>query len=124
MPFLLDDDLLFDDDAGPRPTTAVNQWLRELPSSGCPAPSTWATYARVLRDWMVYLAAHDIELFGERATLREALSGYVFRTVGPLKTRLGAASWNLHVSVLSRFYRWAVDEDHALAEPFTYRLAR
>lgn len=125
MPFLLDDDLLLHDDEGQRPTTVVNQWLRELPSSGCPAPNTWMTYARVLRAWLVFLAAHDISPFDDRETLRNALSGYVvFRTVGPMKTRLGAASWNLHVSVLSRFYTWAVEENHAEAVPFTFRVAR
>ncbi|HEY3691570.1 MAG TPA: hypothetical protein VGL46_14960 [Pseudonocardiaceae bacterium] len=74
---------------------------------------------------MVFLAAHDTALFDERAALREALSGYVvFRTIGPLKSRLGAASWNLHVSVLSRFHAWAVEEGHAAAVPFTFRAAR
>ena len=50
MPVLVDDDLLFDGDGGPRPSVAVNRWLRELPVSGAPAPGTWAVYARVLRD--------------------------------------------------------------------------
>ena len=40
MPVLVDDDLLFEDGPGAvRPTTVVNRWLRELPSSGCPASS-------------------------------------------------------------------------------------
>lgn len=56
MPVLIDDDLLFDDQAGLRVTVVVNRWLRELPSSGCPAPRSWPYYARVLRDWMVFLA--------------------------------------------------------------------
>jgi len=38
MPVLVDDDLRFEDDDGVRPSVAVNRWLRELPSSGCPAP--------------------------------------------------------------------------------------
>jgi hypothetical protein len=41
MPVLIDDDLLFEDGpAAPRPATAVNRWLRELPSSGAPAASS------------------------------------------------------------------------------------
>jgi hypothetical protein len=41
MPVLVDDDLLFEDGPGePRPSVAVNRWLRELPASGCPAPRT------------------------------------------------------------------------------------
>jgi hypothetical protein len=34
MPVLVDDDLLLEDGPGaPRPSVAVNQWLRELPSN-------------------------------------------------------------------------------------------
>ncbi len=51
MPVLVDDDLAFEDASGPRPATVVNRWLRELPSSGCPAPSSWDSYARVRRSW-------------------------------------------------------------------------
>jgi hypothetical protein len=35
---LVDEDLRFDDDGVPRPVTAVNRWLRELPASGCASP--------------------------------------------------------------------------------------
>ncbi len=35
--------------------------------------------------------------------------------------RFAATTWNRHVSVLSSFYRWAVAEGHAAAEPFSYR---
>ena len=42
MPVLVDDDLLLEDGPGaPRPTVAVNQWLRELPASGAHSPGTW-----------------------------------------------------------------------------------
>src|SRR5262249_40265435 len=48
MPVLVDDDLRFDDGpAAPRPAAVVNRWLRELPASGAPAPSSWENYARV-----------------------------------------------------------------------------
>lgn len=125
MPVLIDDDLLFDDQAGPRVTVVVNRWLRELPSSGCPAPRSWAYYARVLRDWMVFLAGRGVAVFGSRERLKAALGAYaVSRSCGPERARLGASTWNQHVSVLASFYRWAVAEGHAGAEPFTYRQAR
>ncbi|MCY0925074.1 hypothetical protein OTB20_02415 [Streptomyces sp. H27-H1] len=38
MPVLVDDDLRFEDENGPRPATFVNRWLRELPISGEPLP--------------------------------------------------------------------------------------
>jgi hypothetical protein len=53
MPVLVDDDLRFEDGPGaPRATVAVNRWLRELPVSGVPASSSWASYARALKAWM------------------------------------------------------------------------
>lgn len=43
---------------------------------------------------------------------------------GPPGERLAATTWAQHVSILSVFYRWAIEEGHAQAEPFTYRTAR
>ncbi|MDT5027353.1 MAG: hypothetical protein QOE61_3779, partial [Micromonosporaceae bacterium] len=125
MPFLVDDDLRFEDAPGVRrPTTAVNQWLRELPSSGSPAPLTWAAYARALRDWMAFLRSCGVGLFDGRAALRGGLSSYaVHRSAGPLQVRFEASTWNQHVSVLASFYRWAIAEQFTDAEPFTYRQA-
>lgn len=125
MPILADEDLLFEDDGVPRPARAVNRWLCELPSSGAPAAGTWAVYARVLRDWMVFLAGHDIGVFDTRDRLRAALGLYsVHRADGPPGARFTATTWNRHVSVLSSFYRWAVAEGHADAVPFSYAQAR
>lgn len=124
MPVLVDDDLLFEDEGGPRPTVRVNQWLRELPSSGAPAQSSWAVYARVLRDWMQFTASVGTSLFDDRQQLRSALGSYaVFRSSGPLEDRFEVSTWNQHVSVLSSFYRWAIAEGYADAEPFTYKQA-
>ncbi|GAA3310993.1 hypothetical protein GCM10020295_79540 [Streptomyces cinereospinus] len=59
MPVLVDDDLCFEDGpAAPRPVAVVNRWLRELPASGAPAPSSWENYARVVKEWMEFLAVH------------------------------------------------------------------
>ncbi len=125
MPVLIDDDLLFEDGPGqPRPTVVVNQWLRQLPSSGGPSPRTWAVYARIVRDWMVFLAERGIRLFDSRERLRSGLSGYAaYRAVGPLTARFEASTWNQHVTVLASFYRWAEAGGHAESQPFTYRTA-
>jgi integrase len=124
MPILLDDDLVWEEAGGLRPAAVVNRWLRELPSSGCPAPSSWRCYARVLRDWLVFLAERRFWPFEGRARLKAGLGAYAaYRAVGPVPARLAASTWNLHVSVLSGFYRWAVAEGYAPAEPFTYRQA-
>jgi integrase len=126
MPVLVDDDLLFEDGPGaPRPSVAVNRWLRELPASGCPAPSSWEGYARAVREWAEFLDEHGVGLFDSRERLKLALGKYAgYRAAGPAERRFAATTWGRHMSVLSLFYRWALEEGHAQAEPFTYRLAR
>jgi site-specific recombinase XerD len=126
MPVLVDDDLLFEDGpAAPRPAAVVNRWLRELPASGCPAPGSWESYARVLKEWAEFLAGHGVGLFDSRGQLKLALGKYAeYRAADPAGKRFAAATWGRHMSVLSLFYRWALEEGHAQAEPFTYRTAR
>jgi integrase len=126
MPVLIDDDLRFEDGpAAPRACTVVNGWLRELPSSGAPAVSSWESYARVLKAWMEFLAGHGVGLFDSRGHLKYALGKYAeHRAAGPSGERLAASTWGQHMSVLSLFYRWAIAEGYAESEPFSYRAAR
>jgi integrase len=126
MPVLVDDDLRFEDGPGaPRPTVAVNRWLRELPASGAPSPNSWEAYARAVKEWMEFLAEHGVGLFDSRERLKLGLSRYAeHRATGPFKQRFAATTWSQHMSILSLFYRWAMEEGHAQAEPFTYRTAR
>ena len=125
MPVLVDDDLLFVAEGVPRPAVAVNRWLRELPSSGAPAAGTWAVYARVLRDWMVFCAEHGTAVFADRERLRAVLGAYAgYRADGPERARFAATTWNRHMSVLSCFYQWAVVEGLAAAVPFSYAQAQ
>ncbi|RZL77281.1 MAG: site-specific integrase [Rhodococcus sp. (in: high G+C Gram-positive bacteria)] len=126
MPVLIDDDLQFEDGPGaPRPTVVVNRWLRSLLATGCPAPSSWASYAGVVKAWMEFLADHGVGLFDTRERLKHSLGKYAeYRATGPTARRFAATTWGRHVSVLSLFYRWALEEGHAQAEPFTYRLGR
>ena len=126
MPVLIDDDLRFEDGPGaPRPSVAVNRWLRELPSSGAPSPKSWEYYARAVKEWMEFVAVHGVALFDSRERLKQALGKYAeHRAAGPVAERLAATTWAQHMSILSLFYRWAAGEGHAEAEPFTYRTAR
>ena len=126
MPVLVDDDLLLEDGPGaPRPTVAVNQWLRELPASGAHSPGTWEAYARAVRVWAEFLAVHGVGLFDSRERLKAGLSRYAeHRAAGPAGARFASTTWGRHMSILSSFYRWAIAEGHAEAEPFTYRFAR
>ena len=99
--------------------------MRELPSRGCPATSSWESYARVIKEWAEFLAGHGVGLFGSRVQLKNALGKYAgYRATGPAKERFAATTWGRHMSVLSSFYRWAIAEGHAEPEPFTYRTAR
>lgn len=125
MPVLIDDDLLFEDADGVRPSVIVNRWLRELPASGAPAQRTWEVYAGILRQWLEFFAERTIDpLASERPEMRVALGAYAeHRLTGPLELRLAPATWNLHMNVLSGFYKWAVAEGYASAVPFTYRTA-
>ena len=103
----------------------MNRWLRELPVSGCPAPSSWESYARTVKEWMEFLAGHGVGLFDSRQQLKAALGKYAgHRAAGQVKERFAATTWGRHMSILSLFYRWAMEEGHAEAEPFTYRAAR
>jgi integrase len=126
MPVLVDEDLRFEDGPGAlRPTVAVNRWLRELPASGALAPNTWEVYARAVKEWMEFLARHGVGVFESRERLKLGLSRYAeHRAAGPLKQRFAATTWGQHMSILSMFYRWALEEGYAQAEPFTYRTAR
>lgn len=121
MPVLIDDDLRFEDERGPRPATVINRWLWELPVSGAPSPRTWRTYAQVLKTWVEFLDARRFAVFGDRRQLRDALSAYAeHRLSGPSEARLAAASWNLAVKTLSAFYAWAAAEGHVAAVPFSF----
>ncbi|MDA8044850.1 MAG: site-specific integrase [Actinomycetota bacterium] len=126
MPVLIDDDLAFEDGPGaPRVTTVVNRWLRELPTSGAPALSSWASYARVVKSWAEFVADHGVGLFDSRERLKLVLGRYAeHRSAGPVEARFAASTWGRHMSVLSGFYRWALAEGYATAEPFTYKTAR
>ncbi|MFD5326829.1 hypothetical protein [Streptomyces sp. NPDC127092] len=59
-------------------------------------------------------------MFGTRQELVAALGTYAdLRLSGPLDERLEFSSWELQVTVLSRFYDWAESEGLAAAVPFT-----
>ncbi|MFI6740908.1 hypothetical protein ACIBI9_48990 [Nonomuraea sp. NPDC050451] len=64
-------------------------------------------------------------MFDSRERLKAALGKNAeYRAAGPVRERFAATTWGQHMSILSLFYRWAMEEGHAEAEPFTYRTAR
>ncbi|MFF2190663.1 hypothetical protein [Streptomyces sp. NPDC058155] len=95
MPFLIDDDLLFEDDAGPRPTVAANQWLRQLPISGVRSARSWLTYAQALRSCFAFLQSRGTHPYGDKESLRAVLGAFAeYRLSGPMKARWDGATWN------------------------------
>lgn len=58
MPVLVDGLRFEHGPAAPRATVVVNRWLLELPAGGAPAPSSWESYARAVKEWMEFLAEH------------------------------------------------------------------
>lgn len=123
MPIVIDDDLLFEDrDGSLRPAVHVNRWLRELPLEGAPAVRTWENNAGCLSGWLTFLTERKVHPLGERQYLRAALSMYAeYRFTGPLKERWDHTTWNLHMGILAKFYRWARTEGLCDAVPFSYR---
>lgn len=74
---------------------------------------------------MEFLAGHGVGLFDSRERLKAGLSRYAeYRAAGPATARFAATTWGQQMSILSLFYRWAMAEGYAAAEPFTYRAAR
>jgi hypothetical protein len=76
MPLLFDDDLLFEDSNGVRPTTVINCWACELPANGCPSPNSWPYYVRTVREWLEFISEHGVALFDTRRRLKAALGAY------------------------------------------------
>jgi site-specific recombinase XerD len=114
MPFVLDHD--------GHPVTALNLWLRSLPTTGVPAPKSWLAYAGDVVAWLRFLGQRDVGLFDEVIVLRDALAAYhAERRMGELDRRLAPASWNRAVAAIARFYDWAHDQGLVEAVPFRYR---
>ncbi|MCJ0869587.1 site-specific integrase [Streptomyces sp. AP-93] len=122
MPLLFDDDLLFEDSNGRRPAVVINRWACELPTNGVPAPKSWPYYVRTIREWLEFISERGVSLFDTRTRLKAVLGSYsVYRARGPIKHRFAASTWNQNIGILAGFYKWAVGEGLAEAEPFTYR---
>jgi hypothetical protein len=103
IPFLIDDDLVFVEPGVVRATVVVNRWLRELPTSGAPAPGTWAVCARVLRDWMMFCAVHGIEVLSDREGGSRGVRGASGRwpAAGPVRREHVEPAYERVVVVLS-----------------------
>ncbi|MFD5147387.1 tyrosine-type recombinase/integrase [Streptomyces sp. NPDC058401] len=120
-PVLIDEDLRFEDNGTPRPTVAVNRWLRELPTMGVPAVKSWKAYAQALRTWLEFLHDRQVHPFADRKDLRAVLSTFAeYRFNGPLEARWDGSTWNNRITIVAGFYKWALREGLCTDVPFTY----
>lgn len=114
MPFVLDDD--------GAPVTILNRWLRFLPTTGVPAPKSWAAYASDLVAWRRFLHQRNLDVIGDIADLRDAIAAYhAERRMGELSRRLAPSSWNRAIAAIARFYEWAHAGGLVAEVPFRYR---
>ena len=119
QPFVLDDAF--------RPVAALNDWLADLPSHGCHAPSTWSAYADDLIAWTRFLRRLNLDLLDEPDALRKAVSKYRglrLQGEGGLDVEfglLGGDAWDRAISAIDKFYAWAVEMRLIATVPFRYR---
>ncbi|MEU0665347.1 site-specific integrase [Streptomyces lavendulocolor] len=126
MVLVFDDDLRFEDEHGLRTSAIVNRWACELPTNGCPAANSWTSYVGAVRQWSEFGEEHGVGLFDSRERLKALLSAYaVYRSQGPIsgRQRFRVTTWNQHMTMLSIFYAWAIENGYATSLPFTYRQA-
>ncbi len=114
MPFVLADDGQYH--------RAINRFLRDLPSDGCPSANTWKAYARDIVTFARFLAekcggkdiletvADDIKLYNRTRLLGN-------------QNAINRASWNRAITALDKFFNWALDRGLLRSLPFTYRYA-
>ena len=125
MPFLVDDDLRFEDGPGAPRAARWSTGGCAAAVLGCSGAEDVGVYARVVKAWMEFCSSRGVGLLDSRERLKDALGGYAeYRAAGPLEARFAASTWGQAMSILGLFYRWAMDEGMASAEPFTYRTAR
>ena len=88
MLILVDNNLMFDSDGGPRPSITVYRWLLELPVSDAPLPNMCTVYSQVLRAYMVFCSRHKTIVFVGREELRTSLGAYAaYRAERPEQSR-------------------------------------
>src|SRR5439155_9848738 len=62
----------------------LNRWLRSLPTTGIPAPRSWAAYANDLVAWRRFLHQRGMELIADVADLPDAVAAYPRRPPAPV----------------------------------------
>lgn len=120
-PLIIDDDLLFEEDGKERPSSLVNSYIISRSHEPRTSMRTLEIYVDALLAWLVFLDRIGTDLVSTRDELKAALGVYAeFQLSGKDKRRWANSTWNLNVTAISEFYKWAREEELAGATPFTY----
>lgn len=113
MPFVLGADGGYD--------LRLNRYFRALPTMCVRSTSSWQQYASELVVWARFLSER------RRTTIWDAdpddvVAFHAARRGGATPAdRVSASTWNRSVAALSKFYEWAVTEQHVDRNPFVRR---
>jgi len=120
-PLIIDEDLKFEDSGTGRDTWVINSWLIARSHDPNISPRTLDVYLDALLPWLCFLVTIEVDLLGNRTALKAALGLYAeHRLSGHHRKRWANSTWNLHVTAISEFYKWARDEHLTDATPFSY----
>ena len=120
MPFMLEVDGSY--------SKTVNEFLRSLPTLGCPSHHSWRGYAYDLKTFAHFLAQQP-----DRPTLLTARLEHVNRfkraraVATPsdrpedLSRKTMPSTWNRSVMALDKFYSWAAPRNPEVKVPFNYK---
>lgn len=120
MPFMLETDGSY--------SKTVNEFLRSLPTLGCPSHYSWRAYAYDLKTFAYFLAQQP-----DRPTLLTAELEHVNRfkraravatpsdSPEDLAQKTRPSTWNRSVMALDKFYNWAASTNLGVKVPFNYK---
>ena len=121
IPLIIDDDLRFQDAGMQRPTWVVNHWIISCSHGPQISLRTLNIYMSAAFAWLLFLQEKGFDPLGDRDSLQAALGLYAeFRLSGKHTKRWANSTWNLNISAISGFYKWAIAKKYAKATPFTY----
>ena len=111
---LIDDDLLFEDGPGGAAAGVGDQPVAAAASGQRGAGAEFVGELRAGGQGVDGVPRRArVGLFDSRDRLKAGLSRYAeHRAAGPVTARFAATTWGQHMSILSLFYRWAMDEGY------------
>lgn len=101
----------------------VDEFLLALPIQGVRSPRSLRSYAYDLVLWLRFLMVVRKRSVLD-ATSDDVAAFHRARRRGPVDERVSPTTWNRSVSVLMRFYRWAMERNLIQSNPVATRTSR